>query len=88
MFVTLTCSFLSTLILGTFMMTLNFEIMTFMTLAYLHHLCCPDLLELDRLHVLEGEAELLPVGQAGLEINHVNGHRARVPAHTTAIRTK
>ena len=45
---------------------------------YLYDLRSSDILELDSLHVLEGEAELLPVGEAGLELDEVQGDNARI----------
>ncbi len=55
--------------------------------THLYNVLCSNLLELDGLHILEGEAELLPVGEAGLELDEVNGNNTRVPADQYGLET-
>ncbi len=57
------------------------------TWTHLYNVLCSNILELDGLHILEGEAELLPVGEAGLELDEVNGNHTRVPADHHELET-
>ncbi len=64
------------LILYIFLLTCVNSVTSFS--AHLYDLRGPDVLEADGLDILEGEAEFLPVGQAGLELEAVQSHYARV----------